>query len=103
MNISEAIRRRLSIKEFTDTPVPRERIEALLELAVLAPNHRMTDPLEFRVLGPASMRAYAVALADRKARSIDDPDTAARVRDRMVRRNTSVPSMIAVLMEVNED
>lgn len=103
MNVDEAIRARVSVKEYTDAPVPRDAIEELLELAVLAPNHRMTEPLGFRVLGPAGKRAYAEALAHRKARRVDDPAAAEQVIERVVTRTTAVPSMIGVLVHEDED
>ena len=45
MNVSDAIAQRRSIKKFQDTPVTREEIEALLNAAVLAPNHHLTSCL----------------------------------------------------------
>lgn len=103
MNVEDAIGTRVSVKEYTDAPVPREVIERLLELAHTAPNHRMTEPLEYRVMGDRAKRAYADALAGRKTAKIDDPETAEMVRDKVVRRTTRVPSMVGVVMHVNED
>jgi nitroreductase len=81
--------------------VPREVLERLLELAVLAPNHAMTEPLEFRVMGESAKRAYGEALGGRKAKRIEDPDVARQVVAKVVRRTVSVPDMVAVL--VRED
>lgn len=103
MNVDRAIRERVSVKEYTEASVPRGTIEELLELAVLAPNHRMTEPLGFRVLGEAGRRAYAEALARRKARNVDDPDAARLVVERVVTRTTAVPSMIGVLVHEADD
>lgn len=103
MTPDEAIRARVSVKEYTDRPVDREMIEALLELALLAPNHRMTEPLEFRVLGEAAKRAYGEALGERKAAKIDERAVAAKVREKVVRRHVGVPAMIAVLVREDED
>lgn len=103
MTVEQAIRDRVSVKEYRPEPVPRERLERLLELAILAPNHRMTQPLEFRVLGPEAKRAYADALAARKTKSIDDPETAEAVRQKVVRRTTSVPTIVGVVVAVDDD
>ena len=73
MNVSDAIARRRSIKKFQDLPVPREAIEAALQAATLAPNHRSTQPWRFYVLGPESRRAYGIALGERKARKVSQP------------------------------
>lgn len=103
MNVSEAIRGRVSVKEYGPGPVARERIEELLELASLVPNHRMTEPLHFRVLGENAKRAYGEALAGRKTRKMDDAEAAAMVREKVVRRHMRVPAIIAVLMDQDED
>lgn len=103
MNVDEAIRARVSVKEYAEREVRRDRVERLLELANLAPNHRMTQPLEYRVLGPSAKRAYAEALAGRKTKKIDDPETARAVTERVVTRTVGVPAMIAVLVHEDED
>lgn len=103
MNVDEAIRSRVSVKEYTDSPVSEATIRELLELAVLAPNHRMTEPLEFRVMSDAAKRAYAEALGARKAKNVDEREVARRIVGKVVRYNMSVPSMIAVLVHEDED
>ncbi len=50
MNTLDAIRNRASIKKFSQQSVEKELIEQCLELAVWAPNHRMTEPWRFFVL-----------------------------------------------------
>ena len=52
MELEEAIRGRRSHKVFETEPVPRELVEEFLELARWAPNHFVTEPWRFRVLGP---------------------------------------------------
>ena len=74
-----AIHARRSIKRFTDQPVSREQIEHLLEAAVQAPNHRMTEPWRFYVLGPQARRAFGEVLGGRKARKVEDPEAARAV------------------------
>src|SRR5678809_972687 len=96
MNVREAIRARRSIKRFDPRPVTREDIEALLEAAALAPNHRLTEPWRFYVLGPEARYAYGLALGERKARKIEDPDGARTMRDRVAAEHRALPLMIAV-------
>jgi nitroreductase len=103
MDVADAIRARVSVKEYAPTPVPRDRIEALLDLAVQVPNHRMTEPLEFRVMGEAARHAYARALAERKARRVEDPEAARGVVERVVSRTMQVPAMIGVLVAEDAD
>ena len=48
--VYEAIYRRRMAWRFKDTPVDRETINRMLETAVWAPNHRLTEPWRFFVL-----------------------------------------------------
>src|SRR5690606_34208625 len=103
MTVQDAIRLRRSIKEFTPRPVAREEIEALLELAALAPNHRLTDPLRFHVLGPAARRRYGEILGSRKAKKIDDPAAAQAVIDKVAAAEEAIPALIAVSMVLSDN
>lgn len=55
MELSEAVRTRRTHKAYRAEPVDRETLEELFELATWAPNHHLTNPWRFRVLGPASL------------------------------------------------
>ncbi len=103
MDILEAIRTRRSIKQFTDRPISREEIERLLETAVLAPNHRMTEPWHFYVLGPEARRAYGEALGARKARRVEDPEAARLVAEKVAAGEAALPAMIVVSMTLDEN
>jgi nitroreductase len=102
MQVREAIRARRSIKRFNARPVTREEIEALLEAAALAPNHRLTQPWRFYVLGPDARHAYGLALGERKARKLEDAEKGREVRDTVAREHRDLPLMIAVAV-VNSD
>jgi nitroreductase len=52
--IDELIRTRRTHKAFGTEPVPHDTLLELFELARWAPNHHLTDPWRFRVLGPES-------------------------------------------------
>ena len=103
MRTSEAIRDRRSIKRFADRPVTREEIETILDAAVLAPNHRLTNPWRFHVLGPESRAAYGLALGNRKAKKLTDPDAAQTMRDNVSREHRTLPAMIAVGVVTSDD
>src|ERR1043165_3397413 len=103
MDVSEAIRARRSIKRFADRPVSREEIEALLAAATLAPNHRLTQPWRFYVLGPDARYAYGRALGERKARKLDDPNAANAMRETVAQEHRALPCMIAVAVIDNDN
>ncbi len=103
MPLSELLQRRRSIKRFTDRPVTRDEIETLLAAAVLAPNHRLTEPWRFYVLGPEARYAYGLALGERKARKIEDPDAARTMRERVAAEHRVLPAMIAVAVVTSDN
>jgi nitroreductase len=96
MLASDAIRARRSIKRFTDRAISREEIETLLAAATLAPNHRLTQPWRFYVLGPEARYGYGLALGQRKAKKIENPDAARAMRETVAQEHRALPCMIAV-------
>jgi nitroreductase len=103
MDIHDAIHARRSIKQFTDRPVRREEIERLLEAAAAAPNHRMTQPWRFYVLGPEARRAYGEVLGARKAKKVEDAEAARAVAEKVATGEAALPGEIAVSMTLDEN
>jgi nitroreductase len=103
MQVSDAISSRRSIKRFTSRSVTREEIETLLAAAVTAPNHRLTQPWRFYVLGPEARQAYGLALGERKARKIEDPDAARAMRDTVAAEQRALPAMLVVAIADSEN
>jgi nitroreductase len=59
VDVENAIRSRRTHKRFGQEPVEPAVVEELLELARWAPNHLVTEPWRFRVLGPQSLARLA--------------------------------------------
>jgi nitroreductase len=55
VNLAELAGRRRTHKAFRPEPVPRETLMELFDVARLAPNHHLTQPWRFRVLGPETL------------------------------------------------
>jgi nitroreductase len=102
MRPSEAIRQRRSIKRFTERVITREEIETMLTAAALAPNHRLTQPWRFYVLGPEARFAYGLALGERKAKKQPSAESGRVLRDAVASEHRALPGMIAVAV-VNTD
>jgi nitroreductase len=103
MTVIEAIRSRRSTKAFAATPVTREQIETLLGLAVLGPNHRMSAPWRFLVLGPDARRRYGEVLGGRKAKKVEDAEAARVIVERTVAEAVAAPAMIAVVQKLSDN
>jgi nitroreductase len=83
--IAERIRGRRTVKLFLKRPVSRKLILAAIEAARWAPNHHVTEPWHFYVLGPEAIRASVeltrVVTTERKGPKLGDfkADSAAAV------------------------
>src|SRR3954454_17268956 len=72
---NEAIRTRRTHKAFAPEPVDREVLAALFELARWAPNHHLTNPWRFRVLGPEALTRLKQAAGPEAAGKLDRAPT----------------------------
>jgi nitroreductase len=82
MDVEKAIRTRRTHKAFGPRPVDPPVLEALFELASWAPNHHLTNPWRFRVLGERT-RERLMALAE-----AESPGSAVKLR--------RAPTLVAV-------
>ena len=61
MSVYEAIHSRRMNNEFTDDVPPRESMERMINAAIWAPNHRLTNPWRFFVLEKGGVKRAEVA------------------------------------------
>jgi nitroreductase len=71
MELEHAIRTRRTHKAYAPEPLDRATLDELFELARWAPNHKLTNPWRFRVLGPGALERLKAA--------VDDPIAAAKL------------------------
>ena len=75
MELEEAIRTRRTHKAYGAEPVAQTTLEELLELARWAPNHHLTEPWRFRVLGPQALERLKQAAGPEAAGKLDRAPT----------------------------
>ena len=75
MELEQAVRTRRTHKAFAPEPVDRATLEALFDLARWAPNHHLTNPWRFRVLGPRALAALKQAAGPDSAGKLDRAPT----------------------------
>lgn len=75
MEVEQAIRTRRTHKAYGDEPVDRGTLEELFELARWAPNHNLTNPWRFRVVGPRALDALKAAAGPEAAAKLDRAPT----------------------------
>jgi nitroreductase len=64
LDVNQAIETRRSVGRVRQDPVPRELIERILESAVHAPNHKITEPWRFHVFSGKGRGELARARAE---------------------------------------
>jgi nitroreductase len=105
MDAIEAIQRRTSVRRFRPDPVARETIERLLDCAVRAPNHKLTEPWRFAVLTGSAVGRYAEIRARDRLERHPDPDSAeARgAAEKMRKEMAETPAFVVVMCAVSPD
>jgi nitroreductase len=75
MDLAELIRTRRTHKAYAPAPVDRATLDDLFELARWAPNHNLTNPWRFRVLGPEALERLKAAAGPEAAAKLDRAPT----------------------------
>src|SRR3954464_4769913 len=75
MELEAAIRGRRTHKAYGREPAARATLEELFDLARWAPNHHLTNPWRFRVLGPAALARLKEAAGPESATKLDRAPT----------------------------
>ena len=70
MDVEDAIRNRRTHKQYGDEPVDEVTVRELVELARYAPNHKLTNPWRFRVLGPETRRLIDALVGENEAQKL---------------------------------
>ncbi|MEA2384233.1 MAG: hypothetical protein QOH72_4204 [Solirubrobacteraceae bacterium] len=71
MELEDAIRERRTHKAYGAEPVDRATLNELFELARWAPNHHLSAPWRFRVLGPGALERLKRAAGPEAAPKLD--------------------------------
>lgn len=91
MEVEAAIRRRRTHKQYGSAPVDEAVVRELVELARWVPNHKVTNPWRFRLLGPETRARIEALAGDREALKLRRAPTLVLV--------TAVPSDDPVLAD----
>lgn len=75
VDVEIAIRTRRTHKTFQPQPVPAELLDELLELARWVPNHHLTNPWRFRVIGQLALARLKRAAGPEAAPKLDRAPT----------------------------
>ncbi len=96
--VDALLRSRRTIHLFAPEPVPDDLVLRALDLARWAPNHRLTEPWRFTLLGPET----AAAVVDLNARLVTEARGAAAGEAKR-ERWAAIPGWLVVTCRTSED
>ncbi|MDR7418213.1 MAG: nitroreductase family protein [Armatimonadota bacterium] len=103
--VEAVIKSRRSITRMRPDPVPREAIKRMLDAAVWAPNHHLTEPWEFIVLTGEAKRRFAEIRREFRRTLFKDP-AAPEIQpalDKVYRDAVATPVVIVVTTTAPDD
>ncbi len=105
MSVLDVIKSRRSVPKMRPDAVPREVLEEMLEAAVWAPNHRLTEPWRFYVLRENSKRRFAEIRRRFRAATLPNPEApeAIKALDRLYQDTISTPAFIVATVHQAPD
>ena len=105
MSILDTIRSRRSIYNFKTVLVPQETIVRVLETAVWAPNHKLTEPWRFLVITGKTKEKLAKIYCKIQKNKIqsEDPSILQKATDKGYSKIISKPFIIGVVCNKNEN
>ena len=106
MNVLEAIASRRSIFRFKPEPLEKGLLERILSYGIWAPNHHVTEPWRFVVLGDDTRETLAGRYAEiqmAKAPAGSDQDTVDTLKEAGHRKFLSKPTIVAVSCQQEGD
>ncbi len=86
MDVLTVLRERCTVHDYSTDPLPEGALERALGVALAAPNHRMTEPWRFSLVGPATRHKLceiSIALKTGDAEKAR-PEVAEKVRRKML-------------------
>lgn len=98
VDVLQAIRTRRTIAKFRPEPVDDGTLDRLLAAGIWAPNHHLTEPWRFIVLGPETQRQLSERYAELRMDKApaDAHERRARIREESVRKFLAIPTVVTV-------
>jgi len=100
MHAQQVIETRRSIRSYTEQPVPVELIEALLDTAIYAPNHKLREPWRFVLAIEDGQTRYVDALMELLTARGQFETKTSEQRQQAEQKLREVPVYLTVLCQV---
>lgn len=103
MELAKIIQERRSIKQFEDREISPDLIAELLDVAVYAPNHRLTEPWRFIFFQGEGKVKLAETVRDMREMRETDPSKQKGAGDKIYNKLMSNPAFLMVIMKEDDN
>ena len=103
MNLTEIIKDRRSVHRFQDREVSPELIIELLDAAVWAPNHHVTEPWRFILVHGDSKEKLAQTVKGIRESKETDPEKKKAIGEKIYKKISSNPMYLIVIVKEDEN
>lgn len=99
MSVFDVATSRRTVHFYKDLPIPEGLLERALEAAIRAPNHKLTNPWRFTVVGPQTRQQITEIAVSLKADKPGFNDA----REKKVRRKVGNPAELVIVSQVIDE
>lgn len=105
MSLIELIKNRRTIYQFKEKEVSLDLIESFIEAAIYAPNHKLTEPWQFLIIGNQTQKFLAEIYAENRAikNNIKGSDGYKKAFEKSLDKFLSIPQIVFVAQILDED
>lgn len=105
MSLAQLIKNRRTVYQFEDKPVSLDLVESFIEAAVYAPNHKLTEPWLFLVLGDQTQNRLAEIYArNRASKNHEEGSEGYRLSfESSIKKFLAIPQLVLVVQNLSED
>lgn len=105
MSLTELIKQRRTIYQFQEKPVSSTLIESFIEAAIHAPNHKLTEPWKFLMIGSKTQNSLAEVYAQKRALKHHDEGTEGykQAYEKSLNKFLAIPTMVFFVQQLGED
>lgn len=106
MDVLDAIVGRRTIGRFLPEPIPDEQLVRLLAYGIWAPNHHLTEPWSYVIVGPETQEKLALRFAELRAANAPEgasPERRERFAQDAYKKLSSIPTVVAMIVDQEGD
>ncbi|BBN58456.1 nitroreductase family protein [Hydrogenovibrio marinus] len=105
MSLAQLIKNRRTVYQFEDKPISLNLIESFIEAAVHAPNHKLTEPWQFLIIGRQTQdRLAKIYASNRASKNHEEGSEGYRLSfENSIKKFLAIPQLVLVVQNLSKD